>query len=71
MGNMSTSKTIREKIWTKLKDVARPDTRFHMNFAEVIPDFEGSEAATERVVRTPPIATAALPSSRPTTAWPT
>ena len=48
---MSTSKTIREKIWTKLKDVARPDTRFHMNFAEVIPDFEGSEAATERVVQ--------------------
>lgn len=48
---MSTSKTIREKIWTKLKDVARPDTRFHMNFAEVIPDFEGSEAATDRVVQ--------------------
>ena len=50
MSKMSTSRTIREKIWTKLKDVARPDTRFHMNFAEVIPDFEGSEAATERVV---------------------
>ena len=50
---MSTSKTIREKIWTKLKDVARPDTRFHMNFAEVIPDFEGSETATERVVMDP------------------
>ncbi|WP_043871404.1 5-formyltetrahydrofolate cyclo-ligase [Celeribacter indicus] len=50
---MSTSKTIREKIWAKLKDVARPDTRFHMNFAEVIPDFEGSEAATERVVQDP------------------
>jgi 5-formyltetrahydrofolate cyclo-ligase len=47
---MSTSKIIREKIWTKLKHVARPDTRFHMNFAEVIPDFEGSEAATERVI---------------------
>lgn len=48
---MSTSKTIREKIWTKLKDVARPDTRFHMNFAEVIPDFEGSDVATDRVVQ--------------------
>lgn len=47
---MSTSKVIRERIWTKLRDVARPDTRFHLNFAEVIPDFEGSEAAVERVV---------------------
>lgn len=47
---MSTSKLIRERIWTKLHAVARPDTRFHLNFAEVIPDFEGSEAATDRVV---------------------
>ncbi|OKH87076.1 5-formyltetrahydrofolate cyclo-ligase [Thalassospira sp. TSL5-1] len=47
---MSTSKVIRERIWTKLHDVARPDTRFHLNFAEVIPDFEGSEAAVARVV---------------------
>ncbi|MHC0053634.1 5-formyltetrahydrofolate cyclo-ligase [Actibacterium sp. D379-3] len=50
---MSTSRLMREKIWTKLRDVARPDTRFHMNFAEVIPDFEGSEAATDRVVADP------------------
>jgi 5-formyltetrahydrofolate cyclo-ligase len=49
MGNMSTSKTIREKIWTKLKDVAKPDSRFHMNFAEVIPGFEGDDAAVARV----------------------
>lgn len=47
---MTTSRVIREKIWTKLHDVARPDTRFHLNFAEVIPDFEGSEAATDRLV---------------------
>ncbi|GGC22438.1 5-formyltetrahydrofolate cyclo-ligase [Marivita lacus] len=50
MNTMSTSKTIREKIWTKLRDVARPDTRFHLNFAEVIPDFDGSETATDRIV---------------------
>ena len=50
---MSTSKTIREKIWTKLRDVARPDTRFHLNFAEVIPDFDGSETATDRIVEDP------------------
>ena len=47
---MSTSKVVRERIWTKLHDVAKPDTRFHMNFAEVIPDFEGSEKATDYLV---------------------
>jgi 5-formyltetrahydrofolate cyclo-ligase len=47
---LSTSKLVRQRIWSKLKDVARPDTRFHLNFAEVIPDFEGSEAATQRIV---------------------
>lgn len=30
--------------------VARPDTRFHLDFAEVIPDFHGSELAIDRVV---------------------
>ena len=44
---MSTSKVVRERIWTKLHDVAKPDTRFHLNFAEVIPDFHGSDAATD------------------------
>lgn len=47
---MSKSKLVRQKIWSGLKDVARADTRFHMNFAEVIPDFEGSERATDRLV---------------------
>ena len=50
---MSKSKIVRQQIWARLKDVARPDTRFHLNFAEVIPDFEGSEKATERVVALP------------------
>ncbi len=39
---MSTSRIIRQRIWEKLNAVALPDTRFHMNFAEVIPDFIGS-----------------------------
>jgi 5-formyltetrahydrofolate cyclo-ligase len=46
---MSTSKIVRERIWTKLKDVAKPDSRFHLNFGEVIPDFVGSAAATDRL----------------------
>lgn len=50
---MSKSKTIRQQIWTKLREVARPDTRFDLNFAEVIPDFEGSEAATARILEMP------------------
>jgi len=49
---MSTSKVIRERIWAKLHDVAKPDTRFHLNFAEVIPDFEGSKQAVDRIVAT-------------------
>ncbi|MCI5073562.1 5-formyltetrahydrofolate cyclo-ligase [Oricola sp.] len=47
---MSKSKLVRQQIWAGLKDVAKPDTRFHLNFAEVIPDFEGSELATDRLV---------------------
>jgi 5-formyltetrahydrofolate cyclo-ligase len=47
---VSKTKIVREKIWGRLKDVALPDSRFHLNFAEVIPDFVGSEKATDRLV---------------------
>ncbi len=50
---MSRAKVIREQIWEKLKPVAKPDSRFHLNFAEVIPDFEGSELAIDRLVAQP------------------
>lgn len=50
---MSTSRLVRQKIWDKLAAVARPDTRFHLNFAEVIPDFEGAEAAIGRIESLP------------------
>jgi 5-formyltetrahydrofolate cyclo-ligase len=50
---MSKSKIIRQQIWRRLLDVAKPDTRFHLNFSEVIPDFDGSEAATAKVVAMP------------------
>lgn len=50
---MSKSKLIRQQIWGKLQNVAKPDTRFHKNFAEVIPDFEGSEQATDHVAAMP------------------
>jgi len=50
---MSQSRLTRQRIWERLKEVARPDTRFHMNFAEFIPDFEGVEQATDRLTRLP------------------
>ena len=50
---MSRAKLIRQQIWEKLKPVARPDSRFHLNFAEFIPDFQGSDQATDRVVAQP------------------
>lgn len=50
---MSRARVVREKIWEKLRPVAKPDSRFHLNFSEVIPDFEGSDQATERILSQP------------------
>lgn len=50
---MSQLRLSRQRIWDRLKGVARPDTRFHMNFADFIPDFEGVDAATDRIVALP------------------
>lgn len=46
----STSKeAIRQRVWAGLRHVARPDSRFHWNFAEFIADYEGSEVCAERI----------------------
>jgi 5-formyltetrahydrofolate cyclo-ligase len=50
---MNRATTIRQQIWEKLRPVAKPDSRFHLNFAEVIPDFEGSDRAIDRLVAEP------------------
>jgi len=50
---VATSRLVRQRIWDRLASVARPDTRFHLNFAEVIPDFEGADAATDRIEALP------------------
>ncbi|MEE9907081.1 hypothetical protein LWV33_05395 [Brucella intermedia] len=47
---MAYSRNTRQRIWERLKDVARPDARFHLKFSEFIPDFEGVEAATDRLL---------------------
>lgn len=46
---MSTPRLVRQTIWSRLTDVALPDTRFHLNFSEVIPDFIGSSSAIDHV----------------------
>jgi len=50
---VSTSRVVRQRIWEKLALVARPDTRFHLNFAEVIPDFDGADAAMDQIAALP------------------
>jgi 5-formyltetrahydrofolate cyclo-ligase len=40
----------RERIWSELRQVARPDSRFHWDFAHFIADFEGSDRCAERVL---------------------
>lgn len=37
----------RALVWEQLREIARPDSRFHYNFNEFIPDYEGSERATQ------------------------
>lgn len=40
----------RERIWSELRAVARPDSRFHWDFSSFITDFEGSDACARRVL---------------------
>ena len=40
----------RALVWSKLCKVAKPDSRFHLDFNEYIPDFDGNELATTRLV---------------------
>ncbi|MBQ0710084.1 MULTISPECIES: 5-formyltetrahydrofolate cyclo-ligase [unclassified Ochrobactrum] len=57
---MAYSRNTRQRIWERLKEVARPDARFHLKFSEFIPDFEGVEAATDRLLALEGIAKAEL-----------
>lgn len=46
---MDHKSTIRERVWTELRKVALPDSRFHYDFGEFIADFQGSDDATARL----------------------
>ncbi len=50
---VSRATLIRQQIWEKLRPVAKPDSRFHLDFAEFIPDFIGSEQAVARLMAQP------------------
>lgn len=42
---------VRDGVWDLLRSVARPDSRFHFDFAPMHPDFEGSDLAAERLLK--------------------
>lgn len=42
--------SVRERVWSELRKVAVPDSRFHFDFGEFIADFEGGQAAVQRLV---------------------
>lgn len=44
---------LRREVWEELRAVARPDARFHLDFSDFIPDFDGSEDANARLWRHP------------------
>lgn len=39
----------RRKVWEELRKVAKPDSRFHWNFAEFIADYEGSDKGAKLI----------------------
>ena len=47
---MDHKSTVRERVFGELRKVAYPDSRFHYDFGEFITDFQGSSAATDRLM---------------------
>src|SRR5262249_2497166 len=42
--------SVRSEVFAVLRTVALPDSRFHFDFGEFIADFQGSDAANQRLV---------------------
>lgn len=55
---VSPSVKVRRLVWRQLAEVARPDSRFHLDLSKFIPDFEGRERADERALTLPFISSA-------------
>jgi len=45
--------SVRERVWSELRKVAIPDSRFHFDFGEFIADFRGGENAVARLTDHP------------------
>lgn len=45
--------SVRERVWAELRKVAVADSRFHFDFGSFIADFEGGDAAVERLCNHP------------------
>jgi len=41
--------SLRHQVWARLRQVAKPDSRFHWRFEEFVPDFEGSEQCAQAI----------------------
>ncbi len=44
---------LRLQVWAALREVARPDARFHWDFTQFVPDFQGSERCADAIRRHP------------------
>tara|TARA_Y100000590_G_scaffold280397_1_gene315004 strand:- start:10385 stop:11128 length:744 start_codon:yes stop_codon:yes gene_type:complete len=49
--NKEEKQQIRLKVWKELKNIALPDSRFHLNFEEYIPDFKDSINAHNQIIK--------------------
>ena len=49
--NKQEKQQIRLKVWKDLKNIALPDSRFHLNFNEYIPDFKDSINAHNEIIK--------------------
>ncbi len=47
MATISHKSLIRTKVWSELRKIALPDSRFHHDYSSFIADFKGSAAATD------------------------
>ncbi|KAL5322979.1 hypothetical protein ACEPPN_007505 [Leptodophora sp. 'Broadleaf-Isolate-01'] len=45
--------SIRSKVWSQLRQVAIPDSRFHHDYSSFIADFQGSTIATNHITSLP------------------
>lgn len=52
-GSNSHKADVRGKVWDELRQVAFPDSRFHFDFSSFIADFEGSQAAADKLLALP------------------